>query len=108
MARRASAFACGRICASLVAAMPDGAGQSTNFDLFSAQRIEVMRGPFAGLYGNSAGGVVQVFTQDGPARPTAEAEVLLGPWGANRLGLKFGGTSDALNYTADWSRFHTD
>ncbi len=90
------------------ATMPDGSGQSTNFDLFSAQRIEVMRGPFASLYGNSAGGVVQVFTQDGPARPTAEAEALLGPWGMNRLGLKFGGTADALNYTADWSRFHTD
>jgi iron complex outermembrane receptor protein len=90
------------------ATMPDGAGQSTNFDLFSAQRIEVMRGPFASLYGNSSGGVVQVFTQDGPARPTAEAEVLLGPWGANRLGLKFGGTADTLNYTADWSRFHAD
>ena len=97
------------------ATMPDGSGQSTNFDLFSAQRIEVMRGPFASLYGNSSGGVVQVFTQDGPARPTAEAEVLLGPWGANRLGLKFGGTattaggpSKSLNYTADWSRFHTD
>ncbi|CAN0406436.1 unnamed protein product, partial [Phaeothamnion confervicola] len=29
-------------------------------------------------------------------------------WGTNRLGLKFGGTSGAVNYTADWSRFHTD
>src|SRR6185436_17596455 len=67
-----------------------------------------MRGPFASLYGNSSGGVVQVFTQDGPARPTAEAEMLLGQWGTNRLGLKFGGTGGQLNYTADWSRFHTD
>ena len=90
------------------ATMPDGSGQSTNFDLFSAQRIEVMRGPFASLYGNSAGGVVQAFTQDGPVKPTGEAEVLLGPWGMNRLGLKFGGTADTINYTADWSRFHTD
>ena len=90
------------------ATMPDGSGQSSNFDLFSAQRIEVLRGPFASLYGNSAGGVVQVFTQDGPSRPTAEAELLVGQWGTNRLGLKFGGTADRLNYTADWSRFHTD
>jgi len=90
------------------ATMPDGSAQSTNFDLFSAQRIEVMRGPFASLYGNSSGGVVQLFTQNGPPRPTTEAEILLGPWGANRLGLKFGGTADAINYTADWSRFHTD
>lgn len=90
------------------ATMPDGSGQAANFDLFSAQRVEVMRGPFASLYGNSAGGVVQVFTQDGPKAPTAEAEALLGPWGTNRLGLKFGGTAESINYTADWSRFHTD
>ncbi len=90
------------------ATMPDGAGQAANFDLFSAQRVEVMRGPFASLYGNSAGGVVQIFSEDGPLRPTATAEALAGPWGTNRLGLKFGGTSGAVNYNADWSRFHTD
>lgn len=90
------------------ATMPDGAGQAANFDLFSAQRVEVMRGPFASLYGNSAGGVVQIFSEDGPRVPTATAEALLGPWGTNRLGLKFGGTAGAINYNADWSRFHTD
>ncbi len=90
------------------ATMPDGAGQAANFDLFSAQRVEVMRGPFASLYGNSAGGVVQIFSEDGPKIPTGTAEVLLGPWGTNRLGLKFGGTAGAVNYNADWSRFHTD
>ncbi len=90
------------------ASMPDGAGQAANFDLFSAKRVEVLRGPFASLYGNSAGGVVQIFSEDGPKRPTAAAELLVGPWGTNRLGLKFGGTAESLNYTADWSRFHTD
>ena len=90
------------------ATMPDGAGQAANFDLFSAQRVEVMRGPFASLYGNSAGGVVQIFSEDGPRKPTAAAEALFGSFGANRLGLRFGGTAEALNYTADWSRFHTD
>ncbi|MEO8202775.1 MAG: TonB-dependent receptor [Betaproteobacteria bacterium] len=90
------------------ATMPDGAGQAANFDLFSAQRVEVMRGPFASLYGNSAGGVVQIFSEDGPRTPAGTAEMLLGPWGTNRLGLKYGGTAGAVNYTADWSRFHTD
>ena len=32
----------------------NGAGQAANFDLYSAQRVEVMRGPFASLHGNSA------------------------------------------------------
>lgn len=90
------------------ATMPDGAGQAANFDLSSAQRIEVMRGPFASLYGNSAGGVVQLFSENGPRVPTAEAELLAGPWGTNRLGLKYGGTADAVDYSAAWSRFHSD
>ena len=45
------------------ATMPDGQGQASNIALGSAQRIEVLRGPLAQLYGNAAGGVVQVFTE---------------------------------------------
>ncbi len=39
---------------------PDGQGQVSQFDLASAQRIEVLRGPFSALYGNSSGGVISV------------------------------------------------
>src|ERR1700723_3526615 len=37
--------------------MPDGQGQFSQFDLSSADHIEVLRGPFSALYGNSSGGV---------------------------------------------------
>lgn len=40
------------------ATMPDGQGQVTHFDLASAARVEVLRGPFSALYGNSSGGVI--------------------------------------------------
>src|SRR5487761_2713394 len=50
--------------------MPDGQGQFSHFDLGSADHIEVLRGPFSALYGNSSGGVISVFTEDGP--PGAE------------------------------------
>ncbi|MGA0609851.1 TonB-dependent receptor family protein [Caldimonas sp. KR1-144] len=40
------------------ATMPDGQGQVAHFDLAGAQRIEVLRGPFSALYGNSSGGVI--------------------------------------------------
>ena len=49
------------------ATMPDGQGQTGSFSLFSAQRIEVLRGPFSTLYGNASGGVISVFTEDGRA-----------------------------------------
>ncbi len=43
------------------ATMPDGQGQVAHFDLAGAQRVEVLRGPFSVLYGNSSGGVIAVF-----------------------------------------------
>jgi len=44
------------------ATMPDGQGQVAHFDLANADRIEVLRGPFSVLYGNSSGGVIALFT----------------------------------------------
>jgi len=51
------------------ASMPDGQGQVSHFLLDSADRVEVLRGPFSALYGNSSGGVIQLFTASPPARP---------------------------------------
>ena len=56
------------------ATMPDGQGQVAHFDLAGASRIEVLRGPFSVLYGNSSGGVIALFTA--PVR-TREAELAL-------------------------------
>ena len=44
------------------ATMPDGQGQVAHFDLAGAQRVEVLRGPYSALYGNSAGGVIALVT----------------------------------------------
>lgn len=90
------------------ATSPDGQGQTSNFDLGSAERIEVMRGPFSTLYGNAAGGVIQVFTEDGPPEPTLTPSLAAGSYNTSRYGLKLGGQSDGLNYVTDVSRFNTD
>ncbi len=55
------------------ATMPDGQGQVAHFDLAGAQRIEVLRGPFSVLYGNSSGGVIAVF-----AAPATESRLEFG------------------------------
>lgn len=57
------------------ATMPDGQGQVSHFPLFMGGRIEVLRGPFSVLYGNAAGGVVQLFTGDARAPGDIEAGV---------------------------------
>jgi len=79
------------IADGIPATMPDGQGQAASFNLSSAQRIEVMRGPFSSLYGNAAGGVVQVFTADGPERPTLSGSLLGASYGTSRIGFQAGG-----------------
>ncbi|MFN7086450.1 MAG: TonB-dependent receptor family protein [Burkholderiales bacterium] len=96
------------IADGIPATMPDGQGQAASFNLSSAQRIEVLRGPFSSLYGNAAGGVIQIFTADGPPEPEFSASFAAGSYGTTRLGAQFGGTRGALNYLIDASRFETD
>ena len=90
------------------ATMPDGQGQAATFDLSSAERIEVLRGPFASLYGNASGGVVQIFTADGPAQPTFSSSFYAGAYGMRKVGRQAGGQASELNYIVSVSRFETD
>jgi len=96
------------IADGIPASMPDGQGQAATFALGSAQRIEVLRGPFSSLYGNAAGGVISIETEDGPPTPTFEPALLLGSYGTWREAAKFGGQWGALNGIVDASHFHTE
>ena len=90
------------------ATMPDGQGQISNVDLGSADRIEVLRGPFSALYGNSSGGVIQVFTEDGSGPPTVGFSVAGGSDGELRVATKLSGASGSFGYVASVSHFRTD
>ncbi|HEY3731457.1 MAG TPA: TonB-dependent receptor [Steroidobacteraceae bacterium] len=89
--------------------MPDGQGQFSNFDLGSADRVEVLRGPFSALYGNSSGGVISIFTQDAPRGERLDATAEYGSFGARRFALReLLGQQDGVNLVADASQFATD
>jgi iron complex outermembrane receptor protein len=90
------------------ATMPDGQGQLSHFDLASAGRIEVLRGPFSVLYGNSSGGVLQVFTEPGSGRPTITPSLAVGSEGLVRPGVRASGAAGALRYSLSANRFVTD
>jgi iron complex outermembrane receptor protein len=91
------------------ATLPDGQGQITNVELGSVERIEVLRGPFSALYGNSSGGVIQVFTAEGRGAPTLGFGVSGGSDGALRYGVQAsGGTDGGFGYNLSASRFQTD
>jgi len=89
------------------ASMPDGQGQAATFALGSAERIEVLRGPFSSMYGNASGGVISVDTEDGPREPTVWGDVSAGSFDTWRAATKFGGQWGRVNGLGELSHFDT-
>ncbi len=90
------------------ATMPDGQGQTSNFDLASAARIDVLRGPFSALYGNSSGGVISVFTENGKPGLAISPFAQFGSYDTMRYGIKASGQQQNINHVTSVSRFDTD
>ena len=90
------------------ASMPDGQGQAATFALGSAERIEVLRGPFASMYGNASGGVINVETMDGPETPTIWGDLSVGSFDTWRAATKFGGQWGRVNGLGELSHFETE
>ena len=88
--------------------MPDGQGQTGTFNLDTAKSVEYLRGPFSALYGNSSGGVVQIFTQDGPNDPTLSGGVTFGSYNTNRESLSFGDSGDGFDYIVNANTYRSD
>jgi len=86
----------------------DGQGQVSQYNLDSAARVEVLRGPFSALYGNSSGGVIQLFTADGRAPDQLRAAAAYGSFGVWRAGLDASGAAGPLAYNADYTHFSVD
>ncbi len=91
------------------ATMPDGQGALSHIDISSLERIEVLRGPYSALYGNSAGGVISMYTETPEGPPSVEAGYSVGSNGQKRLSAKASGqTAQGLSYVLSTSRFLTD
>jgi iron complex outermembrane receptor protein len=90
------------------ATMPDGQGQISHFLLFAGERIEVLRGPFSALYGNSSGGVVQLWSADGDGPLQARLQASAGSYGTRTVAASLRGGSEAFGYHAAASRGDSD
>ncbi|HEY1058526.1 MAG TPA: TonB-dependent receptor [Limnobacter sp.] len=90
------------------ATMPDGSGQISHFSLSSADSIEVLRGPFSSLYGNSSGGVINITTRDPEPGQRAELGIALGSDNARKSTLQFNTGSENFGWVLDASQFETD
>jgi iron complex outermembrane receptor protein len=95
------------------ASAPDGSGQAANFPLGSADRVEVVRGPTAALYGASSGGALLLYTEDGQRPAQWRTGVVAGSdglWRASTQVTGQTGTAQApgWSYALDVSGFATD
>ncbi len=90
------------------ATMPDGSGQISHVQLDTAARIEVLRGPFSALYGNSSGGVIQVFSADGIDPGQIRGHAAVGSHGTGRLGVSARGRAGEFGYNVGLSHFQSD
>ena len=90
------------------ASNPDGQGQAATFNLDAAERIEVLRGPFATVYGNHAGGVIQLFSRDGKGAPRIRASLFGGAHDTYKIGIGAEGEKNGVGFVLDASRFETD
>jgi len=87
---------------------PDGQGQVSQFNLDSASRVEILRGPFSALYGNSSGGVIQLFSATGKGPLQVRSGVAYGSFDTFRASLNALGSAGPLGYNLDFAHFKVD
>lgn len=90
------------------ASTPDGQGQAATFNLDTADRIEVLRGPGSVLYGNNAGGVVQLFSRNPGKNDAVSANMSAGSFGSVKVDSNVEGHAGNVGYLLDASDFTTD
>lgn len=87
------------------ATLPDGQGQVSHFNFDSAERVEVLRGPFSVLYGNAAGGVVQLWSAKDTPTPLTTLGVNAGSNDTFRTSVDTRGTLGPVDYNVAGSLF---
>jgi iron complex outermembrane receptor protein len=88
--------------------MPDGIGQPGNIDFETVKSIEVLKGPFATMYGNGAGGVISLTTKTPPTGNEVSASFLAGSYGTTKESAQATGTVNGIGYLFNESNFNTD
>ena len=89
--------------------LPDGQGQVDSVDLGSVERITVLRGSASALYGNAAGGVILIDSEQPPEQTTVDARAFLrASWASASISSKFGGTAGKLGYMVNLADLEMD
>jgi iron complex outermembrane receptor protein len=82
--------------------LPDGQTPVDYLDLESVGRVETIRGTASALYGNAAGGVIDIRSAGPPLAPVAgQLRSWIGDYGTRRITGVVGGSTDAMFYQAN-------
>lgn len=96
------------------ATLPDGQSTLEHLDLPDLERVEILRGPSAALYGNAAGGVLDFRTRPpAPGGPVLQARSTVGSFGMRTLDASASGTVGRTGYRIDgtdlsWDGFRSN
>ena len=90
------------------ASMPDGQGQASTVSMTSTDRMEVLTGPLAQLYGNASGGVIQTYTREAGDTPEARMALYAGSFGMTRTDWQISQRTGNVGLVADYSTFAID
>jgi iron complex outermembrane recepter protein len=89
--------------------MPDGQAQLSNIDLGSEGTVEIIKGPSSALYGNAAGGVINIKTEE-PSQSlfSFQPRFTMGTFGFKKVEGKFSGTAGKYSYLMNMSKLNSD
>lgn len=87
---------------------PDGQSNVDEVDIGSTDRIEVIRSASSSLYGASSGGVINLYTEDGPETPFVQGRFSYGSYDFQNDQLKSGGQWQRFNYLLNLSHLNLD
>ena len=89
--------------------MPDGQAELNNIDLGSEGTVEIIKGPSSALYGNAAGGVINIKTEE-PSQFlfSFQPRFTMGTFGYKKVEGKFSGTAGKYSYLLNVSKLNSD
>ena len=88
---------------------PDGQADVDNLDMGIVRQMEVLRGAASGLYGNAAGGVIYMLTENPTTKkPLLEVQLSRGSFGFQRYQLKIGQKINKFSYFLSGSHNNTE
>jgi len=89
--------------------MPDGQSELNNIDIGSEGSIEIIKGPSSALYGNAAGGVINIKTGQPSQYPFSfQPQFTMGSFGYKKVDAKFSGSVENYSYLLNMSKSNSD